>query len=29
VPLDSHSVEKDGDRWRIRDFEGRWHIYPA
>jgi lysine 2,3-aminomutase len=29
VPLESHSVEKlDDNHWRIRDPEGREHIYP-
>jgi lysine 2,3-aminomutase len=28
VPLDSHNVEKTGDGYRIRDFDGAWHRYP-
>ena len=29
VPLESRDVEReDGGRWRIRDSEGLWHIYP-
>jgi lysine 2,3-aminomutase len=28
VPLESREVEKTESGWRIRDHEGRWHIYP-
>jgi lysine 2,3-aminomutase len=28
VPLESRDVEKTATGWRIRDHEGRWHIYP-
>ena len=29
VPLESREVESVGEgRWRIRDAEGRWHVYP-
>ena len=29
VPLDSQSVEKTETGWRIKDFAGAWHTYPA
>lgn len=28
VPLESREVEKTETGWRIRDHEGRWHLYP-
>jgi lysine-2,3-aminomutase-related protein len=28
VPLESRDVEKTPTGWRVRDHEGRWHIYP-
>jgi len=28
VPLESREIEKTETGWRIRDHEGRWHIYP-
>lgn len=28
VPLESRDAEKTATGWRIRDHEGRWHVYP-